>query len=113
MKKTSTLQDLRTEIDALDRSIIERLAQREKIVEKVLLIKKAENLPARIPERIDLVIENACRNASEIGMNPDLARAVWSAMVEWFVQHEERHLANQTCDINHKPSAAPAIDHQS
>jgi hypothetical protein len=30
--------------------------------------------------------------ATDVGMNPELARTVWTAMVEWFVQHEEREL---------------------
>jgi isochorismate pyruvate lyase len=95
MENAAPLNDLRHEIDALDRALIELLAQREKLVERVLLVKKAENLPGRIQSRVDTVVNNACARAAEIGMNPDLARTVWSAMVEWFVQHEEKRLAQK------------------
>lgn len=93
MKNTAPLTDLRKQIDSLDRALIELLAQREKLVEQVLQVKKIENLPGRIPTRVELVINNACERAAEIGMNTDLARTVWTAMVEWFVRHEEKQLA--------------------
>lgn len=95
MTDASLLTDLRNDIDAVDRALIELLAKREKLVEQVLVIKKAENLPARIQTRVDTVVNNASARAAEIGMNPDLARTVWSAMVEWFVAHEEKQLSRQ------------------
>lgn len=95
MTDASLLTDLRNDIDAVDRALIELLAKREKLVEQVLVIKKAENLPARIQTRVDTVVNNASVRAAEIGMNPDLARTVWSAMVEWFVAHEEKQLSRQ------------------
>jgi isochorismate pyruvate lyase len=94
MSNLNPLNELRHEIDALDRALIDLLAQRQKLVERVLVVKKAEHLPGRIPARVNTVIDNACQRATEIGMNPDLARTVWSAMVEWFVRHEERQLTS-------------------
>jgi isochorismate pyruvate lyase len=96
MEKAIQLSGLRMAIDELDGELIELLHRREKLVEQVLLIKQAEHLPGRIQSRVDVVIENACARAKRIGMNPDLARTVWTAMVEWFVQHEETVL--QKCD---------------
>jgi isochorismate pyruvate lyase len=95
MTNASQLTDLRNDIDAVDRALVELLAKREKLVERVLTIKKAENLPARIQTRVNEVVDNACARAAEIGMNPDLARTVWSAMVEWFVAHEEKQLSSK------------------
>lgn len=93
MEPNQHLDGLRKEIDALDATLIGLLAQRQRVVEQVLLVKMEKALPARIPERIDAVIANACLGAEKVGLNPDLARTVWSAMVEWFVQHEEQELA--------------------
>jgi isochorismate pyruvate lyase len=94
MQNETSLNNLRHDIDVLDRALIELLAQREKLVGQVLLIKRSENLPGRIQSRVDAVIDNASRRAREIGMNPDLARTVWTSMVEWFVLHEEKQLSN-------------------
>jgi isochorismate pyruvate lyase len=89
---TDTLTTLRLKIDELDAELMTLLAEREKLVAQVLVHKKAESIPARIQSRIDEVVENAAAKALTLGANPDLARTVWAAMVEWFVQHEEREL---------------------
>jgi isochorismate pyruvate lyase len=89
---TDRLSDLRRDIDKLDQALVDLLSHREKLVGEVLIYKKAHNLPGRIPARVDAVIDNAARRASDVGMNPDLARTVWTAMVEWFVRHEEKEL---------------------
>ncbi len=92
MKNEDRLHELRREIDSLDKALIDILAAREKIVAEVLLVKKQHNIPGRIPARINKVIDNACARATSVGMNQDLARVVWTAMVEWFVKHEEQQL---------------------
>jgi isochorismate pyruvate lyase len=89
---TKSLSHLRQEIDEIDLEMMALLAKRQAVVEQVLVIKKQENLPARIQSRIDEVIENAASRAGTSGVNPELARTVWSAMVEWFVRHEEDEL---------------------
>lgn len=98
---SETLSALRQQIDSLDAELVKLLAKREKLVDEVIVCKRAENLPGRIQSRVDDVINNATTGAERIGMNPDLARTVWAAMVEWFVQHEEKLLAN------HRPVADP------
>jgi isochorismate pyruvate lyase len=92
---TDTLITLRESIDLLDADLMTLLAKREKLVAKVLVLKRSEHIPARIQTRIDEVINNAAAKASALGANPDLARTVWAAMVEWFVQHEERELSKR------------------
>ncbi len=92
---TDKLSQLRSQIDTLDGELMLLLAKREKLVSEVLVFKKQENLPGRIQNRIDEVINNAVARAKASGANPDLARTVWAAMVEWFVQHEEKELAKR------------------
>jgi isochorismate pyruvate lyase len=92
---TDRLTDLRRDIDSLDQALVDLLSRREKLVGEVLIYKKANNLPGRIPARVNAVIDNAERRASDVGMNPDLARTVWTAMVEWFVRHEEKELGQR------------------
>jgi isochorismate pyruvate lyase len=89
------LANLRQQIDALDGDLITLLAKRQQLVGQVLIIKKQHKLPGRIQTRVEEVIENAAARAVKIGMNPDLARTIWAAMVEWFVLHEEKELAKR------------------
>jgi isochorismate pyruvate lyase len=86
------LAAIRAAIDALDQEMLELLARREALVHQVIPIKVEEGLPARIQVRVDAVVENAVKRAASAGVDADLARTVWTAMVEWFVQHEEKLL---------------------
>lgn len=102
------LSDFRKQIDALDVQLIALLAKREKLVGDVLVFKKTTKLPGRIQSRVDEVINNAAARAELIGMNPDLARTIWTAMVEWFVLHEERELrVEKPPSFTRTPSANP------
>jgi isochorismate pyruvate lyase len=86
------LKTARAEIDALDQNLIMLLAKRQAVVERVIKIKQQHNLPANIPQRVAEVIERAANNAAESGASPDLARSIWTVMVDWFVKFESQRL---------------------
>jgi isochorismate pyruvate lyase len=86
------LANLRQQIDDLDGEIVSLLAKRQALVAQVLVVKRQHNLPGRLQDRVDEVINNAAAKAVKVGASPDLARTVWVAMVEWFVRHEEKEL---------------------
>jgi isochorismate pyruvate lyase len=102
MKTPARLSELRLKIDALDQELVKLLRARHALVEQVLVVKRANNLPGRIPARVDEVVNNAIARAEAVGLDPDLARVVWTAMVEWFVRHEERALA--AGEVAHEPT---------
>lgn len=83
------LKTARADIDRIDAQLVALLAERQKVVERVIAIKTREGIPALIPERVDVVIENAATLAKAAGMSPDLARHVWRSMVDWFVAYEK------------------------
>jgi isochorismate pyruvate lyase len=87
------MASIRGEIDRLDEELIKLLARRQRLVEKAILVKRRDGIPARVPERIDKVIDNARLLARAHHLDPALAEALWTEMVEWFVGHEERQLA--------------------
>jgi isochorismate pyruvate lyase len=86
------LMAARAEIDDLDFQLISLLAKRQAVVERVIGIKQREKLPANIPARVKDVIERAERNAKVAGLSPELARSLWTTMVDWFVSHEAKVL---------------------
>lgn len=86
------LAQLRAEIDRVDSELVQVLARRQKLVERVVTIKERDNLPAFIPGRIDEVLNNVSRQAEDAGLSPDLARTLWKAMIHWFVELEEKQL---------------------
>jgi isochorismate pyruvate lyase len=90
--KKSSITDLRGEIDVVDEKLIKLLAERQRLVEAVIAVKKKEGVPARIPARVDYVIDRARVLARAHHLDPALAESIWTEMVEWFVAHEERTL---------------------
>ncbi len=91
MSKTN-ISDLRSEIDIVDEKLVKLLAERQHLVEAVIAVKKRDGVAARIPARVDYVIDRARVLARAHHLDPALAETIWTEMVEWFVAHEERTL---------------------
>jgi isochorismate pyruvate lyase len=87
-----SISDLRSEIDVVDEKLIKLLAERQRLVEAVILVKKRDGVAARVPSRVDYVIDRARVLARAHHLDPALAEAIWTEMVEWFVGHEERSM---------------------
>ena len=90
-----TLAALRGEIDAIDARLIDLLAERFRVVERVVAVKKRDHLPANIPQRVEDVVAAARRQAETAGLPPDLAETLWRTMVAWTIAHEERRLGKE------------------
>ena len=91
-KPSASLADLRREIDALDAELVSVLARRQRCVERVIEIKRVQDLPARLPDRIEEVLKRVSRLAAAQKLEPELAVAVWREMIEQFIAFEERVL---------------------
>lgn len=90
----SSMAALRAEIDAHDRRIVALLAERARLIDRAIDLKPAEQMPARITERVEEVIANARAAAIERRLDPDLVETIWRTMVEWSIAREERVLGN-------------------
>jgi isochorismate pyruvate lyase len=88
----ANISDLRSEIDAVDERLVKLLAERQRLVESIIAVKKRDGVAARVPARVDYVIDRARVLARAHHLDPALAEAIWTEMVEWFVAHEERTL---------------------
>lgn len=87
-----TMADIRKEIDRIDESLIKLLAERQRCVEKAVVVKKRDGLPARDDARIAQVLDHIRVLARAHKVDPALTEAMWTEMVEWFVAYEERSL---------------------
>ena len=92
MHKTETLTELRQEIDHVDERLIQLLAERQALVDRIVVVKQEKGLPARVPERIEEVLAQVRRRAKTYHVHEKLVHTVWHAMIEWFVAHEEEIL---------------------
>jgi chorismate mutase len=88
----ASLEALREQIDAIDSQLLAILGKRQALVERVVAVKERDRLPARIPERVAEVVARVIQAAPKHGTSPDLARTVWSVMIDWFIAYEEKAL---------------------
>ncbi len=85
-----TMQDLRVQIDMLDRQLIEMLVTRAKYIDRASQLKPGEGLPARIPDRVEEVVQRVRASSDQLGMDPDLAEKLWRILIDWSIAREER-----------------------
>lgn len=81
---------VRAAIDALDEEIVALLAKRQRQIERAASVKPGLGIPARVPERIDEVLARVAEASRREGLSGELAQALWRAIIEWAIAHEER-----------------------
>lgn len=95
MQTAQTLKEIRQAIDGLDGEIIKLLAQRQQLVEQAGRLKPPGDARAvAAPERVAQVLADRRRQAAATGLSPEVAEAVWQAMIDAFIRLETA--ANQT-----------------
>lgn len=81
------LTRLRRRIDQLDRTLVRRLAERQRLVEAVARL-KGDPRRVRDPVRIEAVLANVIRAAATGGLSRAIAEPVWRELMERSADHE-------------------------
>lgn len=89
------LKPYREKIDALDKDIIRLFRKRFDIIDEVGALKKREAIPAALQDRIDEVKDNAASYAESLGLNPDLFRTLWAALIAESCAREDILINNE------------------
>ncbi len=92
------MNEVRAEIDRVDNTLVDVIAERFGYVERAWQIKLAEKAAANVPWRNQQVIDKVRARAVEKGVPPDLCEALWRQMIGWFIQYEEEKLRDQIED---------------
>lgn len=88
----ATMADLRAQIDAIDADLITLLTTRSRYIDCAVALKKIEDLPARTTDRVAEVLTKVGAAAELQGLDAELARALWTQLIEWSIQREIREL---------------------
>ncbi len=72
---------LRNKIDEIDRQMVSLLAKRQKVVNKVVELKKQSNLPVYHPAREEYLISNRRDQSVEMGLNPEFVEEIFRAVI--------------------------------
>jgi isochorismate pyruvate lyase len=92
----NSMTELRAAIDVLDAQIVAALARRAAYIDRAAELKTEAQLPARITERVEEVVENVRARAVAEGLDPALIESLWRALIEWSIAREEVVLGPST-----------------
>ncbi|MBA9002244.1 chorismate mutase [Thermomonospora cellulosilytica] len=87
MDAPESLAEVRSRIDALDGELVRLLAERQELVRAAAAF-KADEQAVRAPDRVEQVVAKVRARAAEAGLAPEVAEAVWRAMIAAFIDYE-------------------------
>jgi isochorismate pyruvate lyase len=87
-----TKEDIRREIDRLDRELIDLLVARFGYVQRMAEIKH-DPAEARVEARVTDVLNKVRALAGERGLDADLAAQLWTRLMDWNIEWERRTIA--------------------
>jgi isochorismate pyruvate lyase len=93
-KDCANMEEVREEIDRIDAALVDLIGERFTFVDRAWQLKQSP-AEARVPWRIQQVINGVRARAAEKGLPPELAEALWRQMIGWFIQYEEEKLQQQ------------------
>ncbi len=96
-KDCRSMDEVRAEIDRIDQSLVDLIGERFAYVDRAWQLKQSP-AEARVPWRIQQVIDKVRARAAAKNLPPELAEALWRQMIGWFVQYEEEKLRQSTDD---------------
>lgn len=87
--KAQSLDEVRANIDCLDRKIIRLVAERGGFVQQAARF-KTSHADVEAPKRVEQVIAKVRGLANEAGLEPQVAEAAYRAMISAFIEVERQ-----------------------
>ncbi len=84
---------LRGQIDALDRQLVQMLKTRSGYIDRAIELKTENGWPARIPSRVEEVVERVRQAAQECDLDPKLIESLWRELIDWSIAREAEVIA--------------------
>jgi isochorismate pyruvate lyase len=89
-EECASLEDVRREIDRIDREIVALLGRRAHYVDAAARFKTSEEHVAA-PDRLAAMIRARREWAEEAGLDPDVIEDIYRRLVAYFIQRELSH----------------------
>jgi len=82
-----SMDQLREEIDRLDRMMVELMSIRQGYMEQAAHIKD-HRLKVRDEQRVQDVVDKVVAHAEQVGAHPELVENIYRTMIEWCISYE-------------------------
>ena len=86
--------DVRAEIDRIDRALLALFAERHRYVTRMAEI-KTDPHEANDPKRTEAVIQKQRGRAEELGLDEDQAELIWRTLITWNINYEKGIIAGR------------------
>jgi len=83
----SSIEEVRAQIDRIDRQMVALLAERGAYVKQAARFKKSSD-DVKAPQRVEQVIAKVMALSQELGTNPVVTEQVYRAMIAAFIEAE-------------------------
>lgn len=94
-KECTNIQEIRDEIDLIDRQIITAIGKRFEYVKAASKFKTSET-SVKAPERFKSMLQQRRVWAEEEGLNPDVIEKLYRDLVKYFIDEELKHWKSES-----------------
>lgn len=85
--KCKNIEEVRENIDRIDRKIVKLIAERSTYVAQAAKFKKTSD-DVKAPQRVEKIISKVRGLASDNGVNPDIVENIYREMINSFINFE-------------------------
>ncbi len=93
MKKCNTLEEVRTEIDALDTKLVDLISERSHLIRQAAGFKQSVD-EVKAQDRIDFILQRVRHHAIEKGVSPNMISELFEIMIDEMVETEIAEFRN-------------------
>lgn len=86
------LAEARRAIDDIDARMVSLLVERFAVVQQVVKVKRANGIPALLPDRVEEVVAQVEALAADRGLPKGVAGAMWRTLIAQTIDYENAHL---------------------
>ena len=90
----ANIQEVREEIDIIDREVIQALSKRFQHVIAAARFKTSE-ASVRSPDRFQAMLQQRREWAQESGLNPDVVENLYRDLVNYYIEEELKHYKSE------------------
>lgn len=100
-KRCETMDEVRFEVDRLDRALVRLIAERQAYMEAAARIKPRKE-DVRVPWRIEDVVSKVLAESEKAGLSKRIAEPVWRELIERCIEHEHEYWDRERLSLREK-----------
>ena len=94
MKKCNSLEEVRTEIDALDFKLVELISERSHLIRQAAAFKDSVD-EVKAEDRIEFIMQRVRHRAIEMSVSPNMISELFEIMINEMVETEISEFRNK------------------